>query len=253
MNSLQLEAGRVATIGTLVLGGAAQAAKDLDASVAQHVDALSAEEMARRLDGALRALRSEWAPVADASAEVKEILIAVARSMVDSYSFHNKTEKSTFSIPAGLTEFEAIRALNVYFREHHPRFKRDAIYEGDLYWYKKLPEKYPDYCQQRDYSCARQISLQGVVKGTNGKSRAAQGAMLKADSLIFSDPRYLAIAAALHACKHEGADLLQDFWIRGSIPEMALHTERFLGVLVFKFRADNDCKSIAASGSVILD
>ena len=158
-----------------------------------------------------------------------------AQEMVDSYAFDKKTGVSTFTVPAGVTDVEAMKALNEYFRKNLPNFKRDAVYADHLEWLENLPKKFPTHCEQRDYSQARQITITGVVKGTQGENRTTQGSVLRDDSLVFSDPRDQAIAAALHACKHDGQDLFKDLWVRGSVPGFALRTYQRYGVLVFRY------------------
>jgi hypothetical protein len=172
-----------------------------------------------------------------------------AQEMVDSYAFDKKTGVSTFTVPAGVTDVEAMKALNEYFRKNLPNFKRDAVYADHLEWLENLPKKFPTHCEQRDYSQARQITITGVVKGTQGENRTTQGSVLRDDSLVFSDPRDQAIAAALHACKHDGQDLFKDLWVRGSVPGFALCTYPDFGVSVDGFNADRGDVDVAASGS----
>jgi hypothetical protein len=172
-----------------------------------------------------------------------------AQEMVDSYAFDKKTGVSTFTVPAGVTDVEAMKALNEYFRKNLPNFKRDAVYADHLEWLENLPKKFPTHCEQRDYSQARQITITGVVKGTQGENRTTQGSVLRDDSLVFSDPRDQAIAAALHACKHDGQDLFKDLWVRGSVPGFALDTDQDGGVFVSGYYDADDSLSVAASGS----
>jgi hypothetical protein len=169
--------------------------------------------------------------------------------MIESYEFDKKTGVSTFTVPAGVTDVEAMKALNEYFRENHPRFNRDAVYAGDLEWFENLPKQYPEHCQERDYSKARQITITAVVEGTKKKNRTTQGFVLKDKPLVFSDPRDQALAAAIHACKHEGADLFQHCWVRGSVPGFALDTHQRNGVYVSRFNGGYDDGLVAASGS----
>jgi len=174
-----------------------------------------------------------------------------AQEMVDSYAFDKKTGVSTFTVPAGVTDVEAMKALNEYFRKNLPNFKRDAVYADHLEWLENLPKKFPTHCEQRDYSQARQITITGVVKGTQGENRTTQGSVLRDDSLVFSDPRDQAIAAALHACKHDGQDLFKDLWVRGSVPGFALDADQVIGVHVSGCNAGRgfDSGYVAASGS----
>jgi hypothetical protein len=159
--------------------------------------------------------------------------LQIAEEMVKSYAFDKNTGVSTFTVPAGVTDVEAMKALNEYFRKNHSEFNRDAIYAGDLEWLENLPKAFPAHCETRDYSQAREITITGVVKGTKGENSTTQVSVLEAKTLVFSDPRDQALAAAIHACKHEGADLFDGFWVRGSVPGFALCTHVSYGVRVF--------------------
>ena len=176
-------------------------------------------------------------------------LLGVSEEMVKSYAFDKGTGVSTFTVPAGVTDVEAMKALNEYFRKNFPDYDRDAVYAEDLDWYENLPKKYPQHCQERDYSQARQITITGVVKGTKGENRTTQGSVLTDHSLVFSDPRDQALAAAIHACKYNGADLFKELFVRGSVPGFALDTNREHGACVYRYFDDDGLNGVAASGS----
>jgi hypothetical protein len=175
--------------------------------------------------------------------------LQIAREMVGSYAFDEKTGVSIFTVPAGVTDVEAMKALNGYFRITLPNFKRDAVYAGHLGWFENLPRLFPAHCEQRDYSQARQITITGVVNDTMAKKRTNQRQVLIADSLVFSDPRDQAIAAALHACKHDGQDLFKDLFVRGSVPGFALGHNQNFGVRVDRRLGNYALRDLAASGS----
>ena len=80
-----------------------------------------------------------------------------------------------------------------------------------------------------------------------GKNRTTQEGVLREQSLVFSDPRDQAIAAAIHACKHNGEDLFKGLWVRGSVPGFALLTFQSRGAIVR--RCDLDFNYVAASGA----
>ena len=178
-----------------------------------------------------------------------EAQIKTAKEMVESYAFDKNTGVSTFTVPAGVTDVEAMKALNEYFRKNLPNLKRDAVWALHLERFENLPKDHRAHCEQRDYSQARQITITAVVKGTAGESRTTQGSVLKDDSLVFSDPRDQALAAAIHACKHEGENLFQGLEVRGSVPGFALRTNRYHGVEVLADGSDFDRSFVAASGS----
>jgi hypothetical protein len=244
MSSFQVVAEKVAQVATLLSSYLAQAAGIL----VKKAEKLSLDEMSRRLDGARRALRGEDVSTSAGVTTAQKTSLQIAEDMVKSYAFDKKTGVSTFTIPAGVTDVDAMKALNEYFRKNLPRFDRDAVYAGHLEWFENLPKEFPTHCEQRDYSQDRQITITGVVKGTKGENRTTQGSVLKKDSLVFSDPRDQAIAAALHACKHDGQDLFKDLWVRGSVPGFALSTYQRSGVGVRRHVADDD-GHVAASGS----
>jgi hypothetical protein len=174
----------------------------------------------------------------------------IAQEAIDSYNFDPATGESTFTRPAGVTDVQLMRALNTYFRKHFPHFNRDAVYEGHLHLYEDLPNSDSDDCKQRDYSHASTVTITAVVKRTKGKDRITQEAILRQQGLVFSDPRDQAIAAALHACKHNGKDLFKGLCVRGSVPGFALITDRFDGVNgVGWCLDDDDLDDVAASGS----
>ena len=245
MTALQVVTEKVAEVIKLAAGFLAQAA----AGLLSKAETLSVDEMSRRLDGALRALRGEDLSTSGAVATAQKTSLEIAQEMVNSYKFDKKTRVSTFTVPAGVTDVEAMKALNEYFREHLPNFNRGAVFAGDLDWYENLPKKYPTHCQERNYSQARQITITGLVKGTKGENRTTQGTVLTEGYLVFSDPRDQAIAAALHACNHDG-DLFKYLWVRGSVPGFALSANLSDGVYVHRYDVDDDHYSnVAASGS----
>ena len=264
MSSFQVVAEKVAQVVSLTAGFVSQA----PSSLVGNAEKLSLDEISRRLDGALRALRGEEVSTSGAattSLTTAKTSLQPAHAMVESYTFDKKTGVSTFTVPAGVTDVEAMKALNEYFRKNLPGFDRDAVDATHLEWYENLPKEFPTHCEQRDYSQARQITITGVVKGTQGENRTTQGSVLRDDFLVFSDPRDQAIAAALHACslkyggniKHDGQDLFKDLWVRGSVPGFALRTSRHFGVVVHgwsdgrvsRFYGGGDGDDVAASGS----
>ena len=182
-----------------------------------------------------------------AVATTREASLQTAQDMVDSYEFDSRTRVSTFTVPAGVTDVAAMKALNELFSVRYG-LQRGAIFAGELTWFENLPREFSAYCEQRDYLQARQIKVIGVFKGTKGVPLAGQERKLQKHSCVFSDPRDQALAAAIHACKHNQADLFGGSWVRGSVPGFALHTDDEHGVFVFRQdgRAEPD---VAASGS----
>jgi hypothetical protein len=175
----------------------------------------------------------------------------IAQEAINSYNFDPATGESTFTRPAGVTDVQLMRTLNTYFRKHFPHFNRDAVFEKDLERHENLPNKFRNYCKQRDYSHASTVTITAVVKGTGWRNRTTQEAILQQSGLVFSDPRDQAIAAALHACKYGGQNLFQDLCARGSIPRIGLFTHPSLGIYFDDTLLDTfDGFDVAASGSL---
>jgi hypothetical protein len=250
MSTIQAVIDKAKAVVKIARDYVSQATSILVGTASEKADLLTLEEMSRRLDIAVRALRGEDVSTSAGVTTAQKTSLQIAKEMVESYAFDKKTGVSTFTVPAGVTDVEAMKALNQYFRKNHSKFNRDAVYAGDLDWYESL-QTHPD-CQERDYSQARQITITGVVKGTYGWDRTTQGGVLKDHSLVFSDPRDQALAAAIHACKHNGADLFQVLRVRGSVSWFALCTVRSLGVRVRRYHGGYD-PLVAASGSPSLE
>ena len=140
MSSFQVVAEKVAQVASLTAGFVSQAAS----SLVGNAEKLSLDEISRRLDGALRALRGEEVSTSGAattSLTTAKTSLQLAHEMVESYTFDKKTGVSTFTVPAGVTDVEAMKALNEYFRKNLPNFERDVVYARDLDWY----ENYRDW------------------------------------------------------------------------------------------------------------
>jgi hypothetical protein len=193
----------------------------------------------------LKALLKSVSPTEGAASALQ-----VAQEMVDSYSFDKKTGVSSCAVPAGVTDVEAMKALNEYFRKRHPSLDRDAVHAVDFEWYHKLPQDHWVHCQERSYSQARQITITGVVEGTTKQDRATQEGIFKNKSLVFCDPRDQAIAAAIHACKHKGEDLFKGLWVRGCVPGFALNTNQYYGIYVRRSYEHTGFGNVAASGTL---
>lgn len=179
----------------------------------------------------------------------EEKALAIAQQMVDSYRFDKETGVSTFTVPVGVSDVEAMKAGNLLFRQLFPNANHAPVCEYDE-WYKSLPTNFPQYCELRDYSLApREVTIQGIVQGTIGANRTSQEQTLQESSLVFSDPRDQAIAKILHACTHAGQDLFRGYAVRGSVPGVALVSDGDLGTVVHGYDDGMDQGSEAASGS----
>lgn len=258
MTILHNQAALVAELGNLSRNMVSEAVGQLCDVAAGRVGEIRLHEFSMRLEKAVRALRGEESGSNVASSDVSQRLgrrasegavcmLAVGKQMVDSYFFDPRTGRSTATMPAGVTDVEAIAALNEYFRAEHPSFERGVVEVGDVDWYETLPRKFPLYCRTRDYSRARELSTEGMCGDFMCANRSDQAAALEALGLRFSDPRDQAIMLALHACKYGGVDLLRGKWVRGSVPGFALINDQLSGICVGKCGDDRD-RDITASG-----
>jgi hypothetical protein len=151
-------------------------------------------------------------------------------------------ETVSLTIPADISDRDAMHALNSKFRELFPEKNRAAIWEEKI---------------ERILTCGggnlttrsgrREIKVIGVVDGTVAQNLWEQDKVLKEKGLVFSHPIDQALAAAAFACKRGGKDLFENKWVRGSVPGFALVTFQGYGVSVDgSFGVDG---FVAASGS----
>ena len=242
MSTLHTVAGKITELTKIASGFITQAAQSLVASTTKRADSLSVDEMSRRLDGVLQTLRGEPAPVNGEPVTVPKNALKVAHEMVSSFKFSRITGVARFTIPAGVTDVDAMKAVNEYFRQRHPEMGRAAICIADLYFYERL--------EPRDPSHARDITISLAVKGTAGKNRSRQEKVLSQKGLYFSDVRDLALAAALHACaKNTAEDLFTRKQVRGSVPGLATRTCPAQGVTLDPGRDSRGSDDVVAAGS----
>jgi hypothetical protein len=183
-----------------------------------------------------------------AGSPLQEQQRALAKEIVESYAWNSITGVSTFTIPPAVSDVQAMRAINLYLSENLPHLQRDAIWALDLPWYARLDVNCPGR-EKRDLSKPRTAAVTGVVRGTIGLFRGDQAGALQSQSLAFSDPRDQAIAAGLHACVYDGADLFEGCYARGSADGVALVTYAGRGVSVYKGYLGTGGGKSAASGS----
>jgi hypothetical protein len=113
MGLVQEVIGKAQEVIGIAVGYIRQAASRLLTTASEKADGLSFEEMSRRLvDGALRALRGEEVSTSGAATNpltTAKPPLQLAQEMVDSYTFDKETGVSTFTVPAGVTEPDAIQ------------------------------------------------------------------------------------------------------------------------------------------------
>lgn len=192
----------------------------------------------------------------EAPAILRKTPFRLAEQILWSYSFSTETGVSTFTLPVGVTDGLAMKVLNHYFRATLPRFGRDAVDPKLIAWCEALPQQILKQVVPRDPSQERVVSIRAVVKESFGSGRSEQEQILNEIGLIFADPRDQVLAAALHACAHQGADLFCSAFVRGSVAGYALRCEPRMGVALERC-SDGDStivdistvRHIAASGA----
>jgi hypothetical protein len=202
------------------------------ASLVSKAESCSEADISTRTGDACRVLRGQ------------KTELQIAQEMLKSYVFNPDTRVSTFTRPAGVTDVEAMRALNSYFRSQLPSCGRDAVSEQALQWFENS-----NNCRPRDLLNDTQTTITVVVEGTKGENRTTQGNVLRESGLVFSDPRDGAMAAALHACTYGGKDLFEDCWVNCSVPGSVLYTCADRGVCVTESSPWHDDNHIVALGS----
>jgi hypothetical protein len=153
-------------------------------------------------------------------------------------------ETVSLTIPADISDLDAMHALNSKFRELFPAKKRAAICEDDI---KRILSCGGGNSTTR--SGRREIKVISMVDGTVGKNREDQGKVLTQKGLVFSHPIDQALAAAAFACKRGGKDLFEDKTVRSSVPGFAVRTFQSSGVVVGRSDDDINNDVVAASGS----
>jgi parvulin-like peptidyl-prolyl isomerase len=147
-------------------------------------------------------------------------------------------------IPPGISDEEAMRALNARFRELFPDAERAAIYEDDLDAILNAGDGSGRRARE-----PRVIKLIAVVPGTTNMTRDQQAKVLQQKGLKFPHAIEQALAAAAFACKNNGGDLFNDLAVRGSVPGFALYTHQDDGVDVYRYGGGGGYGFVAASGS----
>ena len=174
----------------------------------------------------------------------RDVLLSIhADRILESFSI-DKENFVNLTIPADVSDEDAMHALNARFREMFPDKERAAIYEPHI-------EQILDAGNGsgRISRAPRIIRLIGVVPGTTSKTRDQQAEVLQQKGLTFPHPIEQALAAAAYACKRSGEDLFKDLFVRGSVPGFALYTNQDFGVYVRGCNGDGGFDLVAASGS----
>ena len=223
---------RLAELREVAVKGFEAAQDSGDVAAAEHFK----EVLQRGLD-AFKCFRGELPTEVLASINADRILETFS---IDRDNFVNLV------IPADVGDEEAMRALNVRYRELFPR-----RYGAAIGW----PEI--DHILEAGGGIGRRnrgpwvVRLMGVVPNTIAMTRDQQAEALCEKGLAFPHPIEQALAAAAYACMRGGADLFESLYVRSSVPGFSLFTDEFNGVLVSKSRGFDAHHLYAASGSPV--
>jgi hypothetical protein len=173
-----------------------------------------------------------------------DVLLSInADRILESFSIDTENFLSLV-IPPGISDEEAMRALNARFRELFPEKDRGAICEAHLDSILNAGDGSGRRARE-----PRVIKLIAVVPGTTNMTRDQQAKVLQQKGLKFPHPIEQALAAAAFACKNNGGDLFNNLVVRGSVPGFALFTSGGHGVNVDGYIDDDAYDCVAASGS----
>jgi hypothetical protein len=210
---------------------------------AVRAEKLSVPEINHRLEVAVKAMKGE-------------ALLLLGGLMVDSYTFNHRTGVSEFSIPAGLSDIDAMKGMNLFFEKviaipYWMSF-RSAITQDALNWLGGQGEAQSGFepLPVRDCSKVRRVIIQSLAKGTLEGDRETQERALISNGLVFSHPIDLAIAGGLHACKFHGPSLFVDRDVRCSYQGITLYID-WQGLKVRFNVPDSHKKRLAAAGTSV--
>ena len=150
------------------------------------------------------------------------------------------------TIPAGISDITAMKALNVYFRENLPSFERSAIREDNFDWYAGQKG-----VVGRDIPKERKIRIDPLVDGTLGKSRVHNGEILKEKGMRFAPPEEVSLVVAAYACKNNGKDLLKGLWAITAASGVALTAFQDFGMSVYGPYDALDLSDVGAGGALL--
>ena len=219
------------------------------AELASSINALNCNEIEARLERALNVLRSDVCSKYSDASDENRLTLEIAQTLLSSYKFNKAVGTATFTIPAGVSDPQAMNALNELFIKNYPELNRGAIDPGAQKILEELPNSFPNYCQHRDISKKREVIVRVIAPETLGNSRDTQGANIKENGEQFSDPRDQAIAAGIHACQEKGANLFGIIVVRGCVPGFAVWASSTYGIKVFRNLLNTGRSDIAASSS----
>jgi hypothetical protein len=148
------------------------------------------------------------------------------------------------TVPGGVSDLEALQALNACYVNVFPASTRGIISDRYLTWFADQK----DVCA-RKVSESREIAIHLDVPDTCSVDRTTQQAVLLSKNLVFADPIEQMLIAAAHACTRDLGLPFPYLYLRGSDPGVALRRDRIEGfILVAVPDALGKGVSIAASG-----
>lgn len=242
MNFLEKVVTPIESACKATLNLAGNAARALVCGATQRSCGMTTQELQRAVGQASTILQGgSVTPATPSAPHLSRSGPEIAEAIIQTYRFDRSKGQLTFSIPAGTTDVEVISALNEHFKKNHSPLNRGAVFAPDVTWYARLPK--------RDHTASTQVTITPLAYGTVGKTRGEQEVILRSQGLRFADPRDLTIAAALHACTHDGENLLRGLWVRGSEPGFGLDFDRRTGFFLFKYHTAYPYTNNAAAGA----
>jgi len=162
--------------------------------------------------------------LSDYTSHQRELARKIALEVVKSLGVNDGMTRLT--IPAGIGDLLAMRALNISLRGRSTKDGRDAISEEDIAFYGTLSD-----VRGRNINEPRHIWIQPIVPGTERASRREQEQVLKSLNMVFADPLSVALVAGAHAYAHNRADVLRKLWVRTEETHMAIATDKEVGIV----------------------
>jgi hypothetical protein len=176
----------------------AQKTGDLDAAErwyeALKVEAAAFKDLRASIpEGELRVLQAE------------QILSSLRKEQLGFFERLYKPEVWNLTIPASVSDVEAMQALNTYFLKNFGSvFNRGIIYPPDYDWYVQVGG-----AGERDASLPREIRISPVIRATEGQPIQRQEAILAQKGMRPALPIEQVLVIAAYACNNAGSDLLR--------------------------------------------
>lgn len=169
-----------------------------------------------------------------------------ARQLLSSFKHHDDLHMTECRVPAGLSDVEAMAALNHYARALFPEIERPIISVADFRWYEEVGG-----AGARDKWQERIILIQSIAPHASGISRPMQKLALDMHGHSFAQPVEQALVAGIAACLSGGRDLFGGWLVRGAVPGFSIRTDPVFGITVSDVALKDDEWDRAAASAVV--